>query len=84
MKILNYSETRANFARVLDEVTDDREPVVITRAGHEDVVLVSRDDYESMEETLYQMRSPVNAERLNRAIEQLNAGKGVVRELIEE
>lgn len=64
MKTMSYTDSRANYAQVLDAVTDDREAVVITRAGHEPVVMVSLADYESLRETAYLMRSPANARRL--------------------
>ena len=58
MKTMSYSESRAKYAEVLNSVTDDREEVVITRAGHEPVVIVSLEDYESLKETAYLLRSP--------------------------
>lgn len=58
MKTLSYTESRARYAEVLDSVVDDREEVVITRAGHEPVVIVSLQDYEALKETAYLMRSP--------------------------
>ena len=64
-------------------MTDDREEVVITRAGHEPVVIVSLADYESLRETAYLMRSPANARRLLDAMERLEAGRGQTRELLE-
>jgi len=78
---MSYTESRARYAEVLDSVTDDREEVVITRAGHEPVVIVSLEDYESLKETAYLMRSPANAQRLLDAMERLEAGRGVAREL---
>ena len=81
MKTLTYSESRANYAATLDAVTDDREEVVITRAGHEPVVIVSLDDYESLKETAYLLRSPANARRLLGAIERLESGEGAERQL---
>jgi Txe/YoeB family toxin of toxin-antitoxin system len=51
--------------------------VVITRAGHEPVVIVSLADYESLKETAYLLRSPENARRLLGSIERLEAGRGV-------
>ncbi len=81
MKTMSYTESRARYAEVLDSVTDDREEVVITRAGHEPVVIVSLEDYESLKETAYLMRSPANARRLLDAMERLEAGRGVAREL---
>lgn len=83
MKTLSYSQSRAHFAETLDAVVDDREEVVITRAGHEDVVMVALDDYESLKETAYLLRNPANARRLLAAIERLEHGGGVARELRE-
>lgn len=83
MKTMSYSQSRAHFAETLDAVVDDREEVVITRAGHEDVVMVALDDYESLKETAYLLRNPANARRLLAAIERLEHGGGVARELRE-
>ncbi|WP_109473860.1 type II toxin-antitoxin system Phd/YefM family antitoxin [Ornithinimicrobium cavernae] len=83
MKTMSYTESRARYAEVLDGVTNDREEVVITRAGHESVVIVSLADYESLRETAYLMRSPANARRLLDAMQRLEAGQGQVRELVE-
>ncbi|WP_371479733.1 type II toxin-antitoxin system Phd/YefM family antitoxin [Kitasatospora sp. NBC_00315] len=81
MKTMTYSESRARYAEVLNAVTDDREEIVITRAGHEPVVIVSLEDYESLKETAYLLRSPANARRLLASIEELENGGGTVREL---
>lgn len=48
MKTMTYSESRAHYAETLNAVVDDREEVVITRAGHEPVVIVALADYESL------------------------------------
>jgi antitoxin YefM len=81
VKTMTYSESRARYAEVLNSVTDDREEVVITRAGHEPVVIVSLEDYESLKETAYLLRSPANARRLLASIDELENGGGIVREL---
>ncbi len=83
MKTLSYSQTRANLAATLDAVTDDREEVVVTRAGHEPVVIVSLDDYESLKETAFLLKSPENARRLLASIDRLESGHGAERELAE-
>jgi antitoxin YefM len=83
MKTISYSESRANYARVLDSVLDDREEVVITRAGRDPVVLVALDDYESLKETAYLLRNPANARRLLNAIERLEKGGGAEHDLAE-
>ncbi|MER5970604.1 type II toxin-antitoxin system prevent-host-death family antitoxin [Streptomyces sp. NPDC002055] len=71
---MSYSESRAKYAEVLNSVTDDREEIVITRAGREPVVIVSLEDYESLKETVYMLRSPANARRLLASIEELESG----------
>lgn len=83
MKTISYTESRARYAEVLDAVTNDREEVVVTRAGHDPVVIVSLEDYESLRETAYLLRSPANARRLLDAMERLEAGEGQEHELIE-
>lgn len=83
MKTMSYTESRARYAEVLDGVVNDREEVVVTRAGHDPVVIVSLEDYESMRETAYLMRSPANARRLLDAMERLEGGHGQAHDVIE-
>lgn len=83
MKTMSYTESRRRYAEVLDSVVDDREEVVITRAGHDPVVIVSLDDFESLRETAHLMRSPANARRLFDAMERLESGAGEAHELID-
>ena len=83
MKTMSSTESRARYAEVLDGVTNDREEVIITRAGHDPVVIVSLDDYQSLRETAYLMRSPGNARRLLDAMERLEAGRGEAHDLIQ-
>jgi antitoxin YefM len=83
VRTMGYSESRANYAEVLNSVTDDREEVVITRAGHEPVVIVALDEYESLKESAYLLRSPENARRLLGAIERLEHGGGSTHALLD-
>ena len=83
MRTMNYTDSRARYAEVLDSVVDDREGIVITRAGHESVVIVSLADFESLRETAYLMRSPVNARRLLDSMERLERGGGAAHDLID-
>lgn len=84
MKTISYTESRANYAKVLDDVVNDREETIITRAGHEPVVIVSLADYESLRETAYLLRSPANARKLLDSIERLEGSGGTEHELIED
>ncbi len=83
MKTMSYTESRARYAEVLDSVVNDREEIVITRAGHEPVVIMSLADFESLRETAYLMRSPANARRLLDAMERLEAGRGEQHDLVD-
>lgn len=63
-----YTEARDNLAGLLDKVEEDRDIVVITRRGHEDVALVSAAELASLLETAHLLRSPKNARRLLAAL----------------
>jgi antitoxin YefM len=83
VKTLTYSESRAHYAETLDAVVDDREEVIVTRAGHEPVVIVALSEYESLKESAYLLRSPENARRLLASIDRLEHGGGTERDLLE-
>ena len=81
MDTITYSAARANLASTMDRVCNDHEALIITRNGERAVVMLSLEDYNALEETAYLLRSPSNVKRLLSATAQLNAGKGVEREL---
>jgi len=81
MKTLTYTAAREDLAQTMQEVCDDRAPVVVTRRRDQAVVMMSLADYESLEETAYLLRSPRNAQRLREAVDQLHAGGGRERQL---
>lgn len=83
MNAITYSSARENLARTISEVCQNHDPVIITKKGVESVVMMSLEDYESMKESNYLLRSPKNARRLLESIQQLEAGKGKARELPE-
>jgi len=83
MRTLTFTQSRARYAETLDAVVNDREEVVVTRVGHEPVVIVSLEDYQSLKETAYLLQNPVNARRLLRSIDRLERGDGTARELAE-
>lgn len=81
MDAISYTQARANFAKTMDSVVDDHAPVIITRQGEGAVVMVSLEDYKSLEETAYLLRSPANARRLLESVAELERGEGKVRDL---
>jgi len=83
MHIMSYTAVRGNLANVLDKVSDDHVPVVITRQNGRKAVLIGYDDYMSYVETAYLMSTPNNAQRLNASIAEVEAGLTKAHELIE-
>jgi antitoxin YefM len=83
MNAVTYTYVRNNLAKTLEKVCDDHEPVIVTRQNQNSVVIMSLEDYESLTETAYLLRSPKNAQRLIRSIADLESGKGKQRELVE-
>jgi antitoxin YefM len=71
---ITTSEARKNLFRLIEQVNDDRTPVEITsRRG--DAVLMSRADYDALEETAHLLRAPANAKRLIESLQQAMAGQ---------
>src|SRR5205085_6320486 len=71
-----YTQARAQLATLLDEVTNNREVVIIQRRGAEDVALIAADELTSLLETAHLLRSPANAERLLTALARVRQGGG--------
>jgi antitoxin YefM len=75
MNAITYSQARSNFAGIMDKVCDDHSPIIITRNNQQSVVMISLEDYQSLEETAYLLRSPKNALRLLESIAELEGGR---------
>ena len=82
MNVVNYTDARANLKQVMDGVTVDHVPTIITRQRGEPVVMISLAHWNSMEETDYLLSSPNNAKALREAIKRMDAGEGEEHELI--
>ncbi|CAA6811231.1 MAG: YefM protein (antitoxin to YoeB) [uncultured Sulfurovum sp.] len=83
MQVLSLTEARNNIKAMFDSVYLDNEEVVIHRKGKESVVVISLDDYNTLRETNYLLRSPVNRQNLLDSLAELRAGKGIERDLLE-
>jgi antitoxin YefM len=75
MNTLSYSKLRANLKLALDRAVDDHEVIVVERAKGGDAVLLSREDYEALNETAYLLRSPANAKRLLSAVKRTKTSR---------
>lgn len=63
-----YTQARAGLAKLLDQVTHNREVVIIQRRGEEEIAMIAASELESLMETAYLLRSPANADRLLTAL----------------
>lgn len=77
---ITASEARKNLFPLIEQVNDDRTPIEITsRRG--DAVLLSRADYDALEETAHLLRSPANAKRLLESLQEAFNGERAARDL---
>ena len=61
MKAISYTAARSNLAQTMKSVCDDHESVIITRKNNQAVIMISLEDYKTLNETAYLLRSPRNA-----------------------
>ena len=83
MDVVSYSEVRANLKGIMDQIVNDRTHVVVTRQKAESIVMVSLEDWNAIEETMYLLSNRTNADRLRQSIEQLDGQGGKERRPIE-
>ena len=83
VNIVNFSEAQKNFKSVIDTVANDKNCTFIIRRDTEDVVIMSKSYYDSLMETVYLLRSAANAQHLQEAIAEYQAGKTQEHDLID-
>ncbi len=79
MKTISFTEARDNLNKVLDQVVNDAEPIVINRSGESDVVVMSLNDCSSLMETVHLLCSPKNSAHLDRSIAQYKEGRASLK-----
>ena len=80
MKVITASDLRANLANVFDAIEDDAEDLVVTRSGHEPMVVMLKSVYDAWRETEYLSRG-ANGRELRRRMAEMEAGERVEHEL---
>lgn len=84
MKAVNYSELRQNLKSNLDAVTDNEEMLVVHRPKGKSIVMMSLAEYNALQETLHLNRSKANRQRLENAIDNINAKRNLLNHPITE
>ncbi len=84
MKVINYTDLRLNLKKWMDSVTDDMEEIIVKRKDNKDLVLISLEEYNALNETNY-LLSGKNRTVLLQSIKDIQENKSLVqKELIEE
>ena len=84
MEIVTYTDARKNFSATMDKVCDCHIPVAITRKNGKPVVMLSLDEYNAWEETMYLLRSEANRGRILSALRDIEKDQYESKDLIDE
>jgi len=83
MTVMTYTSARQAFSSIMKTVNEDHTHVHVTQKSGDDIVIMSKTDFDSIEETMHLLSSPANAMRLNESIAELEAGGGVEHGLVD-
>ena len=84
MKVINYTDLRLNLKKWMDSVTDDMEEIIVKRKDNKDLVLISLEEYNALNETNY-LLSGKNRDILLQSVKDIQENKSLVqKEIIEE
>lgn len=76
MRTANFTDLRNNLKSFLDGVINDSEPLIVHRSGSESVVVISLEEYNSIKETEYIMKSPAMMDIIRKGDTEIKEGKG--------
>ena len=84
MKVINYTDFRNNLSENLNSVNDNSEIVIVSRSKGKNVVVMSLDEYNAIQETIYLSGTKANRKRLDEALNEMNENKFAKHKLIEK
>jgi antitoxin YefM len=84
MDAITYTQARKNFSETMNRVCDDHTPIIIIRQNERPVVMISLEDYNAIEETLYLLKSSKNAARLSKALMDIDKKKFLKKNLLDD
>jgi len=83
MLTTTISDFRKDIKQYLDRVTENFETLIINRGKDSGVVIMSLDEYNSLNATYHELSSKTNEKRLDSAIEKLKTGSSFQKDLLE-
>jgi len=84
MEIVNYSEARSSLKQLMEQAVEYHSPIAITRKNADPVVMISLEEYNSWQTSLYLFSTKKNRTRLLQAMEDIEKGLFKKKKLIEE
>ena len=75
MEAVSYSDLRKNLKKYMDDVYSGHYPLIITRKNDENVVMLSLDEFNALQETNYLLATEANTKHLKKSIAQHKSGK---------
>lgn len=84
MQVVSFTDLRKNMKMIMDQCCQDHDLMIVTRQKEPPIVMMSLEEYNSWQETLYLMKNPNNHVQLMKSIENVRKGKIQKRDLIED
>ena len=83
MNAITINQAKQNLNSLIEQVLSDVNPTIICSDKGRKAVLMSLDEFNSWQETIYLLSNPANAKHLRKSIEQAKTGKTTERELVD-
>ncbi len=84
MNTFSYSQTRQNLKTIFDNVVNNSQPAFVKRKNGSNLVIISEEDFNSLNETAYLLSSPANKKHLEEGLHKLNKGESTIFNSLEE
>lgn len=84
MQVITFSDFRQNMKTMMNNTIDEHKLLIVTRQNQTPAIMMSLDDYNSWQETLYLMKSPSNHKTLMQSIKNIRQNQFTDRELTED
>ena len=83
MNAITVNQAKQNLGNLIDQVISNADPTIICDDEGRKAVIMSFDEFNSWQETLYLLSNPANAEHLRQSMAEAETGRFVEKELIE-
>lgn len=75
MTTVTYTSARQNLKSIFDQACDNAETIIVTRKNGKNVVILSEEDFRSLDEMSYLLSNPANRKHLEESIEEVENKK---------